>query len=472
MTMTKDWLDRPLADIVAALRENRVRSADLLDEAGERHDRHTGTLDAYRVWDRRGAQRMAAEADARFDAGRDMGLLQGIPISVKDLFGVKGFQTFAGSPRALPVVWETEGPIVAVLRREGAIFTGKTHMVEFAFGGVGTNANWPVPRNPWDAIKHRVPGGSSSGAGVSLAEGSVVIALGSDTAGSVRIPASVTGVVGFKPSAGRWSTEGLVPLSPTFDVPGVLTRSVADAAIAITVIESGLRGAPEITVPKAIDPTDVVIGRMDAYFWQDCSPGVVEQVERALNDLVSKGVRVVKADLPGVEEAFALFRDGGLAASEFREFLHAELPGWIDGLDPNVAQRMGLGPPFGSAAFERRRLRFAELAAAAKDAFVDVGVIASPTVPLSAPNIEAVAQGDAYAAANIRMLRNTCIANLLGLCALTVPVGLDALGLPVGLQLFAKAGDESRLIEIGLVVESILGAPAPRLGEPDLISAH
>ena len=468
--MTTEWLDRPMVEIIAGLRENEICSTALLDEAEARHARYGNALNAYRVWRGVDARATAADADAQFKAGRDNGLLQGIPVSVKDLYGIGGFDTFAGSPRALPPVWEREGPIIAGLRREGAVITGKTHMVEFAFGAVGTNAHWPAPRNPWDTQTRRVPGGSSSGAGVSLAEGSAVIALGSDTAGSVRIPASITGTVGFKPSAGRWPTDGLVPLSPTFDVPGVLARSVADAAIAFAVIESELSGTPDREIPSAAELSGIVIGRMDAHFWPDCSPGVAEQVERALGELAQAGIRVVTTELPGVEEAFELFRDGGLAAAEFRSFIQSELPDWLGSLDPNVAARMEFGPLFHSATFKRRRARFVELAAAANDAVADIDVFASPTVPISAPTLAEVADHSAYAAANIRIVRNTCIANLLGFCALTIPVGLDSRGLPVGLQLLAKAEDERQLFQIGLAMEKCLGAPASRLGTPKLLS--
>ncbi|NIR35760.1 MAG: amidase, partial [Actinobacteria bacterium] len=156
--------------------------------------------------------------------------LTGIPISVKDLYGVDGLPTFAGTTRALPERWSRDAWLVRRLRDAGAIIVGKTHMVEMAFGGVGLNPSWETPRNPWDAGTHRIPGGSSSGAGVSLWEGSALIALGSDTGGSIRIPAALTGTVGQRTTKGRWPTTGVVPLSPTFDTVGALTRTVEDSA--------------------------------------------------------------------------------------------------------------------------------------------------------------------------------------------------------------------------------------------------
>jgi aspartyl-tRNA(Asn)/glutamyl-tRNA(Gln) amidotransferase subunit A len=167
-----------------------------------------------------------------------VGPLQGIPISIKDLYAAEGLPCFAGSSRRLPAdPWEKDGPIVATIRRQLGPIVGKTHMVEFAFGGTGLNSHHGAPYNPWDATTHRSPGGSSSGAGVSLLEGSAFLALGSDTADSVRIPACMTGTVGLKVTIGRWSAEGVVPLSHTFDTPGLLARSVSDAAYGFAALD-------------------------------------------------------------------------------------------------------------------------------------------------------------------------------------------------------------------------------------------
>ena len=179
--------------------------------------RHEPSLNAYREWTPEPALRQAEQADEAFANAQDGGALQGIPISVKDLYGVDDTQTFAGSPAAMPPPWQSEGEIIKGLRASHAVFSGKTHTVEFALGGLGVNSHWGTPRNPWDADRHRVPGGSSSGAGVSLCEGTALVARGADTAGSVRIPASMTGNVGLKTSYGRWPVSGIFPLSPTLD---------------------------------------------------------------------------------------------------------------------------------------------------------------------------------------------------------------------------------------------------------------
>ena len=271
-----DWIEKPLAEVAKALRVGRVSAAALLDEARACHARWDGRLGPYKTWDEDGARARARAADAAFQAGVDLGPLQGIPVSVKDLFALAGLPTYAGSPRRLPPAWERAGPVMVTLCRQMAVVTGKTHMVEFAFGGLGVNGHWGTPRNPWDATVHRVPGGSSSGAGVSLVEGSALLAFGSDTAGSVRIPASMAGNAGLKISHGRWSLDGIVPLSPAFDTPGLLARTVADLAHAFHALDPACRERGQGPLAPPADFAGLRVGRVEGYFWDGCSAGVAE----------------------------------------------------------------------------------------------------------------------------------------------------------------------------------------------------
>ncbi|HEY6335204.1 MAG TPA: amidase family protein, partial [Alphaproteobacteria bacterium] len=171
------FLSQSLPSIAAALRRGEVSSLELVEAAIVRHKDVGGPLNAYKSWNTDEARLQARAADAAFASGADLGPLQGLPVSVKDLYGVKGWPTYAGTPRRLPERWEQEGPVVSALRRQLAVAVGKTHTVELAFGGLGVNPHWGTPLNPWDARTHRVPGGSSSGAGVSLLEGSALVAL-------------------------------------------------------------------------------------------------------------------------------------------------------------------------------------------------------------------------------------------------------------------------------------------------------
>src|SRR5262245_32277972 len=291
MEMPGDLLPRPLIEIAQALRDKEVTAQELVEAAIDRHKRFGEKLHAYSQWAPEQARLIAQAADAAFAAGVSVGPLQGIPVSIKDLFAASGYPCFAGSSRRLPAdTWEQDGPLVATLRRQIGVIMGKTHMVEFAFGGTGYNAHWGAPYNPWDASAHRAPGGSSSGAGVSLLEGSALLAFGSDTAGSVRIPASMTGTVGLKVTLGRWSTEGVVPLSTTFDTPGLLARSVSDVAYGFAALDAaGIDPVGFIARAGARDLAGVRIGVGDPFLWRDCDPGIAETVQEAVDALVRDG---------------------------------------------------------------------------------------------------------------------------------------------------------------------------------------
>ncbi|MXV95521.1 MAG: amidase, partial [Gemmatimonadetes bacterium] len=216
----------PIARVAAEVRSGATTARSLAEDAIRSYE--ASDLGAYIAFDAEGARRRADAVDAAVARGEDPGPLAGVTVSVKDLYGVEGLPIRAGTRRELPDRWQREGFLVRSLRRLGAVVVGKTHTVELAFGGIGLNPNTGTPINPWDPAEHRAPGGSSSGAGVSLWEGSAMLALGSDTGGSVRIPASATGVVGMRHTTGRWPTDGVVPLSTTFDTVGFLTHTVED----------------------------------------------------------------------------------------------------------------------------------------------------------------------------------------------------------------------------------------------------
>src|SRR6201997_5529639 len=207
MTMPGDPLSRPLIELAHDLRERRASARELVEAAIAQHERFGERLHAYSFWAPEQARTAAKAADAAFAVGVSAGPPQGLPVSIKDLFAAAGYPCFAGSSRRLPAEpWERDGPLVATLRRQLGVIMGKTHMVEFAFGGTGQNSHHGAPYNPWDAAAHRSVGGSSSGAGVSLLEGSALLAFGSDTAGCGGVPAPRTGHGGVKGTTGPGST--------------------------------------------------------------------------------------------------------------------------------------------------------------------------------------------------------------------------------------------------------------------------
>jgi aspartyl-tRNA(Asn)/glutamyl-tRNA(Gln) amidotransferase subunit A len=464
-----DMLNESIQTIGEALRDGRTTSVELAEEAAANHGRLGAVLDAYKSRDEDQFRAEAQAADAVLAAGIDFGPLQGIPVSVKDLYGVAGYRTCAGTPAPLPEKWETEGPVVDALRRSIAPVFGKTHTVEFAFGGLGTNAHWGTPRNPWDAKAHRVPGGSSAGAGVSLCEGSALIALGSDTAGSVRVPASFTGNVGVKTSFGRWSVDGIVPLSPSLDTAGVLARTVGDAILAFAVIDplTDLPGAAMLAGFSDVAAADIHIGVCD-HFFEECDPGVAEGVKEAIDALVAAGARVSSIDLPEAAEADEIFARGGLAAPEFVAFINGEMLDRKATLDPNVAARFDSMEAITAADYLARRERLQQLSATLEDRMADVDVVVGPTVPITPPVRDAVADLEGYRKHNMASLRNTRTANMLSLSAVTIPVALDKAGTPVGMQIMAPLDEDERALAVALAFESVLGTGRQRLGVPPL----
>jgi len=456
-------LDQSLRELASGLRSREFTSLDLLAQSIAAMDASEAGLNAYKLRTEDFARRAAERADAAFRAGSDAGIFQGMPVSVKDLYGVPGLPTFAGSARRLPAKWEKAGPLVARLLHESAVIVGKTHTVEFAFGALGVNHHWGTPRNPWDKAHHRVPGGSSSGAAVSLCQGSAIIALGSDTAGSVRLPASLTGNVGYKPTIDRWSTEGISPLSRIFDTPGLLARSVDDVHAAACHLDSCAFGHPSGELAR-FEPRAVRIGVPARFFWDDCDAGIVEGVRGALRELEKAGHKLVTVDFPQATRAFEVLREGGTSGAELLAFLQHELPEWLGHLDPYIGIRMEGLAHIPAVEFLRRKAVLEDLAIEALAVFDSVDVIASPTTPISPPLLEELATWDQYRVLNQKMVRNTSIANLLRQCSLTMPVALDALGMPVGMQLMAAGGRDATLLGAGMAFEAALGSGRQRLG--------
>lgn len=458
----------PLREQRARLRAGTLTATELAEASIAAYQQRGKHDHAYLTWNGEQALAMAKAADAVLAQGGDAGALMGMAVSIKDIYAVTGLPTYAGSSQRLPKCWERPGPVVSTLLKQLPSVMGKTHSVEFAFGGLGTNAHWGAPRNPWDTTAHRTPGGSSSGAGVSLVGGTVSLALGTDTAGSVRIPASMTGVVGLKTTAGRWSTEQIVPLSSTLDTPGLLARRVDDIAFAFDALDPALSGKDN-RVPATPSLAGLTFGVPETFFWDDCSPGIAETVRAAIKQLEAAGARIVTLELPGIDEAYELFKLGGVAAAELAAFLKTELPEMIESLDPNVAARVKAADDMPAWEYVRRRTILDSLYQSAAARMADVDAVLTPTVAITPPTIESLEPEGAYPKANMHALRNTVIANFLGLCALTLPVGKDAAGMPVGLQVLAGPWQDAKLLAIGQAIENELGTGLEILGQPPAV---
>lgn len=462
-----DLYELGLREVGARLRDGRLTASALAEHAIDRHERFGAALGAYIHWDAEALRAGARAADALFAAGVDLGPLQGVPVSVKDLFGVRGMPTQAGSPKRLPARFEAEGSVVRAVRRGGGVVTGKTHTVEFAYEGLGVNPHLGSPRNPWDAKTHRCSGGSSSGAGVSLIEGSALVALGSDSGGSVRMPATVTGTVGLKLGHGRWGIDGIVPFSPTLDSPGPLTRTVDDAAVAFAAIDPICNRTAFATLLDSATVAGARLGLAETHFWDDCDSGVAEGVRAALGELEGAGASLRPIDFPEAVEGYAEGMRGHIVATEFYALMRAELPGWLETLNPILKERLNtFERPWEIPAVDYYdNLRAVQaLQRRADERLRQVDAIVCPTVVMTPPPVAEIVDLASQRGPNLRVHNNTYLVNILGLSALTMPVALDAAGMPVGLQLIARSGDEERLLALGCAFERTLGTARQRLG--------
>ncbi|TPM97446.1 amidase [Mesorhizobium sp. B2-1-5] len=399
------------------------------------------------------AARAAADAaDARRRAGVRLGPLDGTIISIKDLFDVCGEATTAGSlllKDAAPAIGDAM--IVRRLRQAGAVIIGKTNMTEFAFTAIGDNQHYGTPGNATDA--DRIPGGSSSGAGVSVGEGTSEISIGSDTGGSIRIPAALNGVVGFKPTARRVPLTGAFPLSATLDSVGPLARTVAQCAAADAVM-----AGEDLALPAPLALAGLRIGLPRGVLFGETEGAVAAAFERCLGKIEQAGARVADLSIDDlIADLRAVTKRGSIAAMEGAE-VHAD---WLAAgspvpVDPHVSGPLSRAAMLPTPVYIRALRRRAVLAAAMDERLTSVDVLALPTTPVTAPTIVSLAQD-----AGLRdrteglLLRNTQVANQFDLCAISLPI--PGMALPAGLMLVARHGHDRRLLSIAAEVERLLG---------------
>ena len=395
---------------------------------------------------------MADAQDGLRRAGYKASPLAGLPISLKDLFDIAGERTLAGSKaRDDAPVAVRDAAVVARLKTAGAVIVGRTNMTEFAFSGVGINPHYGTPGNPWD--RRRVPGGSSSGAAVALVDGQCTIAIGSDTGGSVRIPAALCGAVGFKPTQRRVPLDGAFPLSTTLDSIGPLGNSVACCAIADAIMAGE---AP--VVPPVFGPAGLRLGiPRTTYLFDDLDAEVAAGFERACQTLSRAGARVDEIKLPELGEYGSINAKGGFSPPEAYA-AHAELIARRGGdYDQRVRQRIARGAEMTAPDYIKliaNRARFI----AAVDARTEIyDALLAPTVACIAPPIAAFAEDADFFRVNTRILRNPNVVNFLDRCAISLPVSRPGEA-PVGLMLIGPTGGDKRLLAMARGVEAALAA--------------
>ena len=399
------------------------------------------------------AARAAADAaDARRRAGVTLGPLDGTILSIKDLFDVAGEPTTAGSlllSIAAPAL--RDAVIVRRLRQAGAVIFGKTNMTEFAFTAIGVNPHYGTPGNATDA--GRIAGGSSSGAGVSVAEGTSEISIGSDTGGSVRIPAALNGVVGFKPTARRVPRDGVFPLSDTLDSVGPLARTVAECAAADAVMAAE---QPVALVPLPF--AGLRIGVPHGVLFEDTEEEVAAAFERCARKLELAGARLADLSIDDLlADLRAATRRASIAAMEGAA-VHADwlATGATTPVDPRVSEPLSRAAAVPATAYIRAIRRRTALVAAMDERLASVDVLALPTTPVTAPTIVSMTSDEALCERTEGLLlRNTQVANQFDLCATSLP--MPGMARPAGLMLVARHGDDHRLLRIATEVEALLG---------------
>ncbi|CDN55174.1 Amidase [Neorhizobium galegae bv. officinalis bv. officinalis str. HAMBI 1141] len=401
--------------------------------------------------------RALAEAQGsskRLKEGRSLGLLDGIPIAWKDLFDIEGLPTTAGSKvlkKAAPAA--KDAAIVDLLKQAGMVAVGRTNMSEFAFSGIGINPHYGTPHNPHGKDAPRIPGGSSSGSAVAVAAGLVPVAMGTDTGGSIRIPAGFNGIVGYKATRGRYAMNGVYPLATSLDSLGPLCRTVQDAVW----VDAAMRGlAVPQTARQPARPLDIVIPTNIVL--DGAEAGVVAAFEAAIERLAKAGARITRFAFPTFDELPKLMVKYGPMVTAEAFALHREKLSGPDAeeMDHRVVARTRLGEKTSLSDYiaivENRARMIAET-----EALVGDRLVAMPSVAHVAPPIAPLEKDDElFFATNGRTLRNTGFGNFLDWCGVSIPCGTGDAGMPVGFLLSANANCDETLLQAAMAYEETI----------------
>ena len=454
-----------LEDAAALVRDRRVSPSELTEACLARIEAVEPRLNAFVTVTTDLARAQAREATAEIKSGRYRGPLHGIPVAVKDLFATQGIRTTAGSRILADWIPDEDATVVRKLREAGAVLLGKLGMHEFAYGVSSVNPHFGDVHNPWDATK--IPGGSSGGSAVAVTAGEAYATLGSDTGGSIRIPASLCGCVGLKPTFGRASLFGAIPLAWSLDHPGPLARTVRDVAIATAAIAgfdprdpiSAERPVPDFLAGIDRGARGLRVGVPTDHVWDQCDPAIAGSVRDAIDALARAGAEIVEIRWPrGAEYAAA---SSAVLGVEARAYHEGSFPGRTADYGPLIRARLAAQGDVDALTYARSmRLLLEARAGAADRDLKGVDVLAMPTVPSRAWTIEE--------AKNIprpsEWTRITRIFDLTGQPAISVPCGIDPDGIPIGLQFAARMWDEAAALRAARAYELVRGPfPLPPL---------
>jgi aspartyl-tRNA(Asn)/glutamyl-tRNA(Gln) amidotransferase subunit A len=444
-----------IMDVARGLSNGRVTSEELTEAALSRIAAPDGEGSrAFTKVYRDAALACAKSSDLVRASGVQVSPLSGLPISIKDLFDVAGEVTLAGSivrRNQLPAT--TDAVVVSRLRQAGAVIVGKTGMSEFAFSGLGLNPHTGTPRNPWDRSTGRIPGGSTSGGAVSVTDGMAVATVGTDTGGSLRIPAAFCGLVGFKPTASRIPKDGAFPLSQSLDSIGPMGPTVACCAI-LDAVMAGIN----VPVLNAFALKGLRVGVVQDYVLDGVDRDVARSIESAVSVLAAAGAQIVEVRMPQLARIPEINRQGGLIAAEAYAIHQHNIdsPERAASYDQRIVARIRRGQDISAAGYigimQERAALNRELDGIAND----FDVLLMPTVAVVPPALAPLEADDAlFLAINGLVLRNTTVINFMDGCALSLPCHAEG-DAPVGLMLAATNGNDHKLLRIGMAVETLL----------------
>lgn len=431
-----------------ALAAGRTTARALVEEALARVEREPR---AFVDLQSEAALASADAMDALRRAGRAPSRFAGIPVTIKDLFDQKGQVTLAGSvARKGEEAAAEDAPVVARLLAAGFVILGRTNMSEFAFSGLGVNPHYGTPASAWDRATGRLPGGSSSGAGVAAADGMGFGGLGSDTGGSCRIPAALNGIVGFKPTASRVPLAGALPLSFTLDSVGPLARSVSCCQILDGII------ADTPTAPATLPMRGLRLAVLRNYVEQGMEEAVATAYQAALARLSALGAVLTDIRIAEIEALPAINAKGGFTAAESWTWHHDLLDRKGDAYDQIIAPRIRRGAAMTAEDYISLQAARRNVIAAVAPQTAPFDAVLMPTVPLLPPPIAAVENVDEFTRINMLMLRNCSVGNFLDRCAISLPCHKPGEA-PVGLMLMGEHGGDEKLFAVAKAVEAALG---------------
>lgn len=455
----------PIETTMASLAAGQTTSRELVEKclAAAADPSGEGARTFTRIYD--ASARYAADAiDKQRRTVVHPGSLLGLPISVKDLFDVAGETTPAGSKvlKDAPPA-QKDAAVIMRLRAAGAIFVGRTNMTEFAFSGLGINPHYGTPRNPYDRANGRIPGGSSSGAAISVTDGMAAAAIGTDTGGSLRIPAALCGLTAFKPTARRVPLQGVLPLSGSLDSVGAIAPTVACCA-RIDAVLSGDAPTPWISCEIA----GLRMGILQGYVLDGLDTNVARRFEAVLSILSKAGATLKETHFSALAEIPQCYANGGIPAFESYGWHRKHIEQHAELYDPRVLMRILRGRDISPTDYLDLAMRRRRIILESDRAFANSDVWLLPTTPRIAPIISKLVSDDAaYFDANAAMLRNSSVFNFLDGCALSIPchVSGDA---PVGLMLAARGDQDRKLLRIGVAIETALAKAGCAIVRPPL----